>query len=404
MSLSQRILIYAELLSNIRQVSVGCSLPTPVSTDTQASVSADGQALTVTHCGSSQTLRLPETVAPSSHLPIKGSGITDLSWRLPLAAPSVGRTPPVSEELVPWSATDLEPGSAVVCRTCQSTIVASGTLKVWKDLPSENWAEMMEFWHCHKPHNHANGHDDEEHLANRGYGASSRITAQSGVGFVDLTSFLLKSSDLVPSSISTSEGTGRAGHEAKTTTTLHCTSCKTQLGVPNDDASSVSIFKWQVIVKQQDHNIPESYPTLAQCVSAMLLATMARSGCSKSVLLPIKAQSTPSSVGSKAGDGNQAQDILNIWVFNANITFSSTEAPSSPTNATKVFYRTVSQEQADKMLESMTSDVQDISLPYEAITTIARLLEKSNSFIPESDRKFREWTVGLLEKWNGKGG
>ncbi|KAI0815560.1 ubiquitin-conjugating enzyme E2-binding protein [Xylaria sp. FL0064] len=403
MSPSQRILIYAELLSNIRQVSVGCSLPTPVSTDSKATVSADGQALTVTHCGSSQTLRLPETVAPLSQLPIKGPGITNLSWRLPLAAPSVGRTPPASEEPVPWSATDLEPGSAVVCRTCQSTIIDSGILKVWKDLPSENWAEMMEFWHCHKPHNHTNGHG-EEHLTNRGYGASSRITAQSGVGFVDLTSFLFKSSDLVPSSISASEGTSRAGNEAKTTTTIHCTSCKTQLGVPNDDASSVSLFKWQVVVKQQEHSIPESYPNLAQCVSAMLLATMARSGCSKSVLLPIKAQPSSSLVGSKSGDGNQVQDILNIWVFNANITFSSTEAPSSPTNATKVFYRTVSQEQADKMLESMTSDVQDISLPYEAITTIAGLLEKSNSFIPESDRKFREWTVGLLERWNGKGG
>ncbi|KAI0433419.1 ubiquitin-conjugating enzyme E2-binding protein [Xylaria sp. FL1042] len=402
MSPSQRILIYAELLSNIRQVSVGCTLPTPVSTDTQATVSADGQALTVTHSGSSETVRLPKTVAPLSQLPIKGSGSTSLSWRLPLAAPLVGRTLPVSEESVPWSATDLEPGSAVVCRTCQSTIVDGGILKVWKDLPSENWAEMMEFWHCHKPHSHTNG-SDEEHLTNRAYGASSRITAQPGIGFIDLTSFLLKKSDLIPSSISASEGTSKAGNEAKTTTTLHCTSCKTQLGVQNDDASSVYMFKWQVIVKQQEQNTPGSYPNLAQCVSAMLLATMARSGCSKFVLLPIKSQPGSPLVGRSSGDGSQAQDVLNIWVFNANITFSSTEAPSSPTNATKVFYRTVSQEQADKMLESMTSDVQDISLPYEAITTIDELLQNSNSFIPESDRRFKEWTVGLLEKWNSKG-
>ncbi|KAI1425327.1 ubiquitin-conjugating enzyme E2-binding protein [Xylaria sp. FL1777] len=403
MSASQRILIYAELLSNIRQVSVGCTLPTPASTATRATVSANGRSLTITHCGCSETVPLPKTVALVSQLPIKESGSTKLSWRLPLASPPTGRVLSASEESVPWSATDLEPGSAVVCRTCQSTIVDAGTLKVWKDLPSENWAEMMEFWHCHKPHSHTNGHD-EEHLTDRGYGASSRIAAQSGVGFIDLTSFLLADSDLVTTSISSSEGSNRTGRESKPTATLRCASCKAQLGVRNGDAPSVSIFKWQVVVKQQNQESPGSYPNLAQCVSAMLLATMARSGCSKSILLPIKAQLGSSLNGSNPEDGSQVQELLNIWVFNANITFSSTEAPSSPTRAAKVFYRTVSQREADKMMESITSDVQDISLPSEAITTVAGLLRNSTCFVPESDRKFQEWTVGLLEKWDGKGG
>ncbi|KAI1302237.1 ubiquitin-conjugating enzyme E2-binding protein [Xylaria venustula] len=403
MSSPKHILIYAELLSNIRQVSVGCTLPTPVSTATQATVSTDGRALTVTHCGSSETIQLPKAVAPITQLPIKESESTSLSWRLPLAASLTGRVQPTSEESVPWSATDLEPGSAVACRTCQSTIVDAGTLKVWKDLPSENWAEMMEFWHCHKPHSHSNGHD-EEHLTNRAYGASSRISAQPGVGFIDLTSFLLASSDLTTSSISASAGTNGVDSTAKATTTLGCTSCKARLGIRNDEASSSSIFKWQVVVKQRNRNVPESYPNLAQCVSAMLLATMARSGCSKSVLLPIKAQSSLSTDLSKSEDTSQTRNLLNIWVFNANITFSSTEAASSPIHAVKVFYRTVSQEQADKMVESMISDVQDISLPSEAIATITELLQKSNRFIPESDRKFKEWTVGLLEKWDDASG
>ncbi|TGJ87478.1 hypothetical protein E0Z10_g1242 [Xylaria hypoxylon] len=403
MSLSQRILIYAELLSNIRQVSVGCTLPTPVSTATQATVSADGRALTIAHDGSNQTVQLPEAVAPLSQLPISKSGGTSLSWRLPLAAPLIRRTLPVSEEAVPWSATDLEPGSVVACRTCKSTIVDAGTLKVWKDLPSENWAEMMEFWHCHKPHGHI--HDnDEEHLTNRGYGASSRIAAQPGVGFVDLTSFLLADSDLVTSSISVSASTNGAGNETKATIALHCTSCKVQLGARSDQALSTSIFKWQVVVEQQNRSAPESSPNLAQCVSAMLLATMARSGCSKSILLPIKTRTDLPLNGSKSERASQEQDVLSIWMFNANITFSSTEAPTSPVNAAKVLYRTVSQVEANKMLESITSDVEDVSLPSEAITTIFGLLNKSNFLIPQSDRKFKEWTVGLLEKWNGKDG
>ncbi|EAQ89347.1 hypothetical protein CHGG_05966 [Chaetomium globosum CBS 148.51] len=101
-----------------------------------------------------------------------------------------------------WSATDLDPESGVACRQCATEVVCSGSVKVWKDLPSENWAEMMEFWHCHKPdhHHHHNpseedGKAGEESLAARGYGASSAISAQEGVGFVDLTTLLFEERD-----------------------------------------------------------------------------------------------------------------------------------------------------------------------------------------------------------------
>lgn len=203
MSSSQpSILLYAEFLSNIRQVSVGCDLPTPISITTRAIVCADGRALTVAHHGSSATIQLPVKVAPLLPLPITKSVRTSLAWKIPLRVPSNGHNiPPSSEESVPWSGIDLEPGSAVTCRTCKSVILNTGTLKVWKDLPSENWAEMMEFWHCHKPDSHKDGNDEED-LANRGYGASSRIAAQPGVGFVDLTSFLLAESDLAKASVS----------------------------------------------------------------------------------------------------------------------------------------------------------------------------------------------------------
>jgi ubiquitin-protein ligase E3 D len=202
MPASQHIHIYAELLPHIRQVSVGCTLPSSVSATTEAIIAADGRVLTVIHDGSRQSLQLPGFVAPCSRLPVQRSGSVKLSWRLPLAAPPQNSgVNSASEESVPWSATDLKPGSAVVCRTCGSAVIGPGVLKVWKDLPSENWAEMMEFWHCHKPHDHKHS-KEEQHLAQRGYGASSRVTAQPGVGFVDLTSFLLAESDVLESSVS----------------------------------------------------------------------------------------------------------------------------------------------------------------------------------------------------------
>lgn len=60
----------------------------------------------------------------------------------------------------------------------------------------------------------------------------------------------------------------------------------------------------------------------------------------------------------------------------------------------------VSQTEADKLLDSMTSDVQDINLPADAISEVLDTLNRSNGFLPPSNRLFKEWKVGLLEKWD----
>lgn len=78
-------------------------------------------------------------------------------------------------------------------------------------------------------------------------------------------------------------------------------------------------------------------------------------------------------------------------------------ATAATVPAVKVLHRTVTRAEADNMIESMTSDVQEITLPDTATVQLRELLEKSNKFLPEADRRFKEWTVGLLEKWTGNG-
>jgi hypothetical protein len=93
----------------------------------------------------------------------------------------------------PWSAKYLGKETEFVCRGCGSEIVKKGSIGTWRDLPSENWAEMMDFWHCHKPE--VPGGHVEQSAANRGYGANTKFTPTPGIGFVDLTSFLLADTD-----------------------------------------------------------------------------------------------------------------------------------------------------------------------------------------------------------------
>ncbi|KAM0258410.1 hypothetical protein ACHAQJ_003887 [Trichoderma viride] len=186
--------IYAELLSNIRQVSVRATLSSPSDSTTKAEILDDGHRIQVHHQGQVKALDLPASVLVRSTIPIPEQCSQDLAWRLPVPVAETELTRFSAEnQSVPWSSTDIKVGSCICCRHCDHVVVQRGRIKSWKDLPSENWAEMMEFWHCHKPHEPE--HHDGETLSKRGYGANSSITAQSETGFVDLTSFMFSESD-----------------------------------------------------------------------------------------------------------------------------------------------------------------------------------------------------------------
>lgn len=189
------ITIYAELLAFIGQVSVTVSLATVSDSGTRAEIIDHGTTIQVHHAGRSESIKLPAAVAQASSLPIPQPSSSNISWRLPsLTKASRSASNSLENQALPWNAVDIKPGSSVKCRNCNHGLVRPGIISVWKDLPSENWAEMMEFWHCHKPHDHEE-HPDEERLLKRGYGASNSISAQQSVGFVDITSFVFVEQD-----------------------------------------------------------------------------------------------------------------------------------------------------------------------------------------------------------------
>lgn len=200
--------IYAEFLPRLGRISVVIHLPTQATHKTKVLVARDGLHLIVDHDGASTKLRLPvRTRIAGEHLPGEvRPGLSKMSWRLFPTPEEAQAARHVAPESVPWSAADLKPGLRVACRGCDETIITGDTIKMFKDLPSENWAEMMEFWHCHKPTDaHTTGADaaasdgqekaSENNLASRGYGANSIIAAQNDVGFVDLMTILFSQND-----------------------------------------------------------------------------------------------------------------------------------------------------------------------------------------------------------------
>ncbi|KAG5936049.1 hypothetical protein E4U60_002829 [Claviceps pazoutovae] len=429
-------ILYAELLANLRQVSVAATLPKPPEKgDTRVNITGDGQRLLLDCTGFITTILLPAPVAMTS-LKIADGASRYLTWRLPLSrdAPSHPPFSPENQE-VPWAAPDLEAGSAVTCERCHSTIISDGKLKVWKDLPSENWAEMMEFWHCHKPHDRdQQGNKD---LADKGYGANNNvISAQSGVGFVDIISFMFDERDC--QNLLCSEAKNAGGFPRGTSFVLaapgrwhnrlssriaysyyhfqfsasnaaqasgsssealaiassgsyphvFCSQCKAEVGSFSIKADSVLLLKPHVscrtIVRM------ERPPNVLSWVAALLVANISRYASTKSLLIP----KIPSE--SQGGD-----KMLYLWVLNPHVVYSSS-CVRGRTPAMKILYQEVTREEGNKLLDSMTSDVQEIHLPFNDIELVRLTLESTARLLPETERTHKEWRVGLLDKWKSQ--
>ena len=227
--------LHAELLPNIRQITLYISLPQSSALDgvrpeIQLSESRKAVTLTLTEPYShvTETIKLPARVSDASRrtlktnaAPITTSLSRDYSFRMQIDADDDALTPrddPV-DSYVPWTAADMSPSTRIRCRACGIPFLkASSSDKtsekdandttgwIWKDLPSGNWAEMMDFWHCHKPDPHEDDPEAEASAALRieeanaqvkGYGASSRVEATPGVVLIDVATFLIAESDCV---------------------------------------------------------------------------------------------------------------------------------------------------------------------------------------------------------------
>lgn len=192
---------YAELLLNIRTVTVSVSLPSALSEHSRATLETDCKTIVLVHQGQRALLTLPVKVARPKDglLTIPVSCATSLNLRFHPETDDSVRTAQTeqTENTYPWNASTMHETSALTCRVCRNTFVAPDTLREWKNLPSENWAEMMDFWHCHKPHVPEVSEGTKGDTAEKGYAASSYLTARPGVGFVDVLQFLLYGEDCV---------------------------------------------------------------------------------------------------------------------------------------------------------------------------------------------------------------
>ena len=187
--------MYAELLINIRQVTVFAILPSDCHGRTQIRLLSDQKTIVLQHEGQDASVELPCQVVKSTTLKIPSAPTKEFSFRLGINSDAslhlIAKS--IADADVPWSSSKLSSETQIACQCCGNSLVKD--VLVWKDLPSGGWADMMDFWHCHKPSIEDATHDN--HSSMKGYAAGNDLGPTTGVGLVDISHFLLDERDCI---------------------------------------------------------------------------------------------------------------------------------------------------------------------------------------------------------------
>ena len=184
--------LYAELLLNIRQVTVFAILPSNSNDKTRVWLCDDERTLGLRHEDEEAIIELPCLVV-NANLKIPPATKTEVFFRLVVSEPARLLTQAKEASFCndPWPASTLASETRVACGSCGTLLV--NNVDVWKHLPSPGWADMMDLWHCHKPS--ANNEDDEYAGSSKGYAAANALGPTAGIGLVDASQLLVSDND-----------------------------------------------------------------------------------------------------------------------------------------------------------------------------------------------------------------
>ncbi|KPI45120.1 uncharacterized protein AB675_2584 [Cyphellophora attinorum] len=353
--------VYAELLLHIRQLTLYASLSEDKHKGTQIFISSDKKVITAVYGDERASIYLPTQIKGTANVTFPLGKRTEFSTKLQIDDQNeLQHAIETSSEIqVPCTATSLQPGVQLRCKACSAIVVEEGVIVQWKDLPSENWAELMDLWFCHKPHEHDHDHDDTKAAAaSKGFADQSKILNERGTGMVDSLSFLIH------------------GDDSK--------------AIQSDD--------------QDVSEIPPSLQVAAadQRPDLFLQHLHRRPAPPTHRTHHLTARCYPPSPPRESDSKSHSSPPpgLLLWIFNPDIYYSaSRRRDPEPTvhRALKVFYQEVSD--PAKLLDSHQSTLEELALPKPEYETFYKELVGSKDYMPVSARTFQDWQVGLLDRW-----
>lgn len=174
---------YSETLVNLGAISIALWKTASDPRTGNLSVSVTRDVLQLQFDSEKRTFQLPVAVEQSYSAIVGGD---HFSVRLAIKSDDLEALQRPDENLCPISTVQLSTGEWFLhCAGCGSLLVRKSEVREWLDLPSAHWAEMMDFWHCHKPREGENEEDTSS--KSRGYEMAANLYPQKGRALVDVT-------------------------------------------------------------------------------------------------------------------------------------------------------------------------------------------------------------------------
>lgn len=263
----------------------------------------------------------------------------------------------------PWPVNQLEQckPSGMLCSNCGNVLVRSGQIKHYKALPSENWAEMMDFWHCHKPH-------EDSSSFKQGY-AQSVFSPYSGTCFVADTYVLLDSSDVGSNNVTTVD-------VGSPNTRFCCHVCSKVLGQVLDNGSVLKLWKWSFSLEKPANDVLSQYPGSIFVYAAIAQLIDAHAAYSFSLR-----------------DLATGNEVLVLWVLNQDIWYTETGTQTTH-RGMKVVFATSTQEK--ELLMENRGEPEELSFPKDILDNLITELDKNHMVLAESGRHFQNAKLSIL--------
>ncbi|CUS24934.1 LAQU0S22e00452g1_1 [Lachancea quebecensis] len=251
-----------------------------------------------------------------------------------------------------WMKKDLLGGSFQLrCQDCKSCVLAQGECVRISEMPSEFWAELMDYWHCHKPASSDSMRVDR-------YAKLSPLPGELLVG----NSFFLISDCWPGNKLSFEDGS------------VTCSKCSTALGLISAD-NLYKINKWDLDLVRDGRR--ELYPPEHFVISALM--DLLNADGARKILLKCHSSSK----------------CLLLWVFAVGLQVTL-PTKNTVSNCIKVYYR---DEEVGKSTINASSvqNTEELAVPSIAFSSFREKLEITHQQIPAVVKKMDEWSLGFVE-------
>lgn len=160
---------------------------------------------------------------------------------------------------------------------------------------------------------------------------------------------------------------------------MSCSQCSAVVGSQETSLEGLNLLKASLSVKVSPLAEWETFPPDI-FISSRLLSLIESSAARKFVI--------------HADNGDHG---LLLWIFNPDIHYSTSRRPEPVVRAVKIFYQEIDDPQ--RLLDEHQASLEELLLPAKSFESVQQALIESTGLLPPNARKFKEWTIGLLDRF-----